>query len=408
MFPTEPHSRSLAGQLAHALPVLDAAQTNEAAMAFWQAHPGQESAAVVREGRPVGLLNRHAFMEVWAQPFKRELFGRKACESWMDAAPLVVDAGLPLRELAARAVQAGTRALAHGFITVAADGRYHGIGTGLALLEATSAAEAARARDVRASIEYASHIQRAQLEVSARELARACPDHALLWEPRDVVGGDCYFFRAHPRGLVGAVLDCTGHGVPGAFMTLIALSVLERAVEEAGAALPDPGALLGALNAGIKRALGQREGEGGSRDGSDDGLDGAAFVLPEGGRLMAWAGARLPLFVVRGERVDVLEPSRVSVGYRDTPGDARWQTQALVLPQGALVALMTDGLPDQVGGLKGIPLGRRRIAETLSACAGLPAAEAAHTLRRVLADWQREEPRRDDLTALLLSPRGGA
>jgi len=393
----------VAGQLVRPLPTIGRATPNEEVMQFWSDHPGQEMAAVVDEGRPIGLLTRHAFMEAWAKPFQREVFGRKGCEAFMDRAPLLVEAGEPISALAARAVRSGAGVLRSGFIACRA-GRYAGVGTGFAILEAASAAEAAKAEQLRANVEYAALIQRAQLEVSREALASAWPDHAILWSPRDVVGGDCFFFCARPEGLVGAVLDCTGHGVSGAFMTLIALAALERALEASG--LPDPGTVLGQVNARVKRLLGQQVEAEVTGLRADHGFDGACFVIPAGGSEVRSAGAHLPLLVATETGVEVIEGTRTSAGYRATPDEQTWPTSVVSLPMPGALVLATDGVSDQVGGPRAIPFGRRRLARTVAAAGlqGAPATLAA--IERALLDWQGDEPRRDDVTAVVLGAGG--
>ncbi|MFP3758004.1 protein-serine/threonine phosphatase, partial [Cupriavidus sp. SIMBA_020] len=91
-------------------------------------------------------------------------------------------------------------------------------------------------------------------------LSTTLPDAALVWEPRDVVGGDFYHFAAFADGWFGAVADCTGHGVPGAFMTLLASASLSQALEQLGPR--DPSALLAAVNRSVKALLGQINGVG--------------------------------------------------------------------------------------------------------------------------------------------------
>jgi hypothetical protein len=96
--------------------------------------------------------------------------------------------------------------------------------------------QAERNRQIMHSIDYASTIQRAMLRTS-RECWRHAARRALVWEPRDVVGGDFYHFAAFEDGWFAALADCTGHGVPGAFMTLIASSLLTQALEQMGRAI---------------------------------------------------------------------------------------------------------------------------------------------------------------------------
>jgi serine phosphatase RsbU (regulator of sigma subunit) len=397
-----------AGTIARDLPAVDLARSNDEVMGLFNGRSALEALAVVEAGRPVGLINRSAFLEAYVRPFAREIYGRKSCATWMDRAPLVVESDLPVELLVHRAVGCGAKVLKDGFITVR-DGAYAGIGTGFALLEAMSAIEAEKTRQLMASIEYASMIQRSHLGPSDQELARAIPDHGVAWLPRDVVGGDCYFFRRTGRGLFGAVLDCTGHGVPGAFMTLIALSFLDQHVAEGRC---EPGEVLGALDAQIKRVLGQGEGSAGAErpDHSDDGLDGACLLLPPGGGELRFAGARLPLFLARqdGQPATVIDGERMSVGYHDTPAGHPWTTQRIPLSPGDLIAIATDGAFDQIGGPKRIGFGRRRLAQLVGDQRGQPAATLPAAFQGALAAWQGSEARRDDVTLVALAVEGRA
>ena len=131
--------------------------------------------------------------------------------------------------------------LTDGFI-ITRGGLFAGVGHGLQLMRAVADMQVARNRQIMHSIEYASVIQQSLLRSSREALARACPGADLVWEPRDVVGGDFYQFSQDGDGWFATVADCTGHGVPGAFMTLIATSSLGQAIKEHGPR--DPAALL--------------------------------------------------------------------------------------------------------------------------------------------------------------------
>lgn len=237
------------------------------------------------------------------------------------------------------------------------------------------------------SIEYASVIQQSTLRSSLDALARACPEGHLVWEPRDVVGGDFYQFSTAPEGWFATVADCTGHGVPGAFMTLIASTSLNQAIEQHGAR--DPARLLGSVNRSIKQMLGQM-GEQDGTPGSDDGMDAACFWFePAQGRLV-FAGARLSLFVLRpgAEAVELIEGQRKGVGYMDSEFDFSWTNQELALPAGSLVFVSTDGLIDQVGGPRAIALGKRRVRELLLAHREETPAQVNRAVLDALQAWQ--------------------
>ena len=143
------------------------------------------------------------------------------------------------------------------------------------------------------SVRYASRIQSAMLP-TRDALARSMHDYFLIWEPRDIVGGDFFWFHRTDLGYFIIVGDCTGHGVPGAFMTLIACGLLDRhlrAVES-----PSPGMLLGLLHRDLQLMLGQ----GGESDGeTDDGFEAGVCFVSDAQRKLVFAGAHFSLWRAR-------------------------------------------------------------------------------------------------------------
>ncbi|MFM9925011.1 SpoIIE family protein phosphatase [Variovorax sp. H27-G14] len=389
-----------AADLCTAVPCMTTDDTNEKVMEVFNRHRELVSLPVLEAHRPIGLINRNIFLSQMSQPFRVELYGRKSCIAFMDKDPLVVDAALDLETLTFKTVAHGEKALSDGFI-VTREGAFAGVGNGLQLMRVVADLQVSRNREIMHSIEYASVIQRSTLRSSLDALARACPEAHLVWQPRDVVGGDFYQFSTEADGWFATVADCTGHGVPGAFMTLIASSSLNQAIEQHGAR--DPARLLGNVNRSIKQMLGQMDGQTdgrGATPGSDDGMDAACFWFePAQGRLV-FAGARLSLFVLRpgADTVELVEGQRKGVGYMDSEFDFSWTNQELRLPAGSLVFVSTDGLIDQVGGPRAIALGKRRVRELLLAQRECTPAQVNRAVLDALQAWQGEHHRRDDLT----------
>jgi len=400
-----------ARDLLHERPVVQLDTTNEDVRVFLAGHPDLEVVAVVNEqNRPVGLINRFIFAEAYAHPFAREVYGKRSCIAWMDKDPMVMEEETGIEALIKAALAKGPRVLKDGFIGTR-DGRYIGQGTGFALMKAMEAIENERSRQVMESIEYASTIQRSHLRTSNLHLAEALKDYALHWAPRDVVGGDCYFFRRTQAGLFGAIVDCTGHGVPGAFMSLITLSFLGFLIGD-GQKRVRPGQALSLLNQHIKAVLSQTQApeldawEVDSLRPSDDGLDAACFLLEPDGSRLVFAGARMPMLIVNAdpEESRIIEAERMGVGYVGTPDDHLWQDQEVALPCGSRVVIPTDGITDQVGGPNGLSLGRRRLMEWLGGASSLSAEAIGQRFLDHLGAWQGEQVRRDDATFLVFTP----
>jgi phosphoserine phosphatase RsbU/P len=390
-----------AGQIAIEAPAIPAEMTNAELQEFLLASPDLDAVAVVRDNRPIALVNRNVFMEQYGRPFSREVFGKRGCLTFADDAPLIVAHDTPIEVVVRHAVEPSSRVMKDGYICTRHDD-YFGVGSGMALVKAMSDLEAEKTRQLLSSIDYASAIQQSSLRNSNREMSACLPSARLTWLPRDVVGGDCYFFRPTRHGMFGAIIDCTGHGVPGAFMTLITLSYLENQVS-AGCDEPDPAQILSDLNRYIKRVLGQNAGD--RKAGtlleakSDDGLDAFLFTLTDGGTTLRYAGARLEMAVVApdGGEMSFFEGDKMGVGYSDTPDGFVFTLRQAQLPAGYRAFVTTDGIIDQIGGPKQIALGRKRLYKLLDDERRQTPHTFTETLLARFADWQGEQHRRDDV-----------
>ncbi|MET0518946.1 MAG: SpoIIE family protein phosphatase, partial [Burkholderiaceae bacterium] len=341
-----------AADLCVAVPSMTTEQTNEEVMEAFSRHRELNSLPVVEGVQPIGLINRNIFLSQMSKPFHRELYNRKSCIAFMDKEPLIVDAGMGIEELTFRTVAHGEKALSDGFI-ITRGGAFAGVGQGLQLMRVVAEVQAARNRQIMHSIEYASVIQRSMLRSSREALGQMMAEGRgeadLVWEPRDVVGGDFYQFGTQPDGWFATVADCTGHGVPGAFMTLIASITLSKAIEQQGPR--DPAALLASVNRSIKQMLGQMETVGAGQEGvpgSNDGMDAACFWFDARSRQLSFAGAKTSLFLLQPGQagVEMIDGERQGVGYVDSDFDFRWSTRQLALQPGSLVFVTTDGLID--------------------------------------------------------------
>lgn len=396
MRPTLPRDHRCAGDLCNEVPAIESDSTNSHVMEIFTAHRERACLAVVEGERPIGLINRNIFLSQMSKPFHRELYDRKSCIAFMDKEPLIVDAQMSIEELTFKTVAFGEKALADGFI-VTRNGRFAGLGNGLELMAVVAAMQAEKNRQMMQSIEYASVIQRAMLRASREALTSTLSDASLLWEPRDVVGGDFYHFCAYPDGWFGAIADCTGHGVPGAFMTLIASSSLTRALGQLGPR--NPASLLSAVNRSVKELLGQVDGLDGTPE-SDDGLDAAFFWFENATQILNFAGARMALHVLHpdADQLQTIAGQRMGVGYVDSDFDYEWSISTAQMHPASLIFIATDGLIDQIGGPKKIAFGKRKAFDTIVEQRDQPSAVICEALQAALAVWQGEQSRRDDLT----------
>lgn len=396
MRPKLPRDHRSAGDLCKEVPAIESSATNALVMDIFTSQKDMTCLAVLEGRRPIGLINRNIFLSQMSRPFHRELYDKKSCIAFMDKQPLIVDAQMSIEALTFKTVEYGEKALSDGFI-VTRDGDFAGLGNGLQLMGVVAAMQAEKNRQMMQSIEYASVIQRAMLRASRDALKSILDDAALLWEPRDVVGGDFYHFGDYPDGWFGAIADCTGHGVPGAFMTLIASSSLTRALAQCGPR--DPARLLSAVNRSVKELLGQVEGVD-EHPESDDGLDAAFFWFDNARQVLSFAGARMSLAVLHAgaEQVETCAGQRMGVGYVASELDYRWAATEVPMAPGSLMFIATDGLTDQIGGPRNIAFGKRKAFDTLLAHRHAPATAICQALQGALASWQGAQTRRDDLT----------
>ena len=247
------------------------------------------------------------------------------------------------------------------------------------------------------SLRYASRIQAAVLP-ARRELDEVAADHFLIWEPRDIVGGDFFWFQPINDGYAVMVGDCTGHGVPGAFMTLIAWGLLDRMLRSADN--DNPSQVLTGLHRGVQSLLGQDEQQGETDDGLEAGI---CFINPKQ-RKMIFAGARFSLWRANQKGVIEIKGDRKGLGYRRYPLETEYTDIALSFESSDTFYLTTDGLIDQIGGPRGRSFGKRRFQELLKKNRGVPMSEQEESLRHALAAYQGQQLRRDDLTVLGFVP----
>lgn len=243
------------------------------------------------------------------------------------------------------------------------------------------------------SIDYAANIQRSILP-HRDSFSTFFSDHLVIWQPRDRVGGDVYWNRIWGDGILIILADCTGHGVPGAFMTLIATGALDRAQDEVTPG--DIAKLLQRMHQLIQLTLGQHTGSG----TSDDGLElGAVYIDGEQSN-MTFAGARFSVFATDGTNTTETKGDKTGIGYRGVPYGVEFTTHTIPVGAEFSYYLASDGYTDQVGGEKARMFGKKRFKTELCAMHEKPMEEQARMLLDVLADYQGKQPRRDDVSII--------
>jgi len=246
---------------------------------------------------------------------------------------------------------------------------------------------------ISSSIDYASRIQRSILP-ETDDISSAFKDHFIIWEPRDVVGGDIYWAGHWGDGFLLILGDCTGHGVPGAFMTLISMGAIDRAMGEVK--VGHVGDLLTRMHQFIQITLSQHY-EGGE---SDDGIELGAVFFKMDQPDMIFSGARFDLFISDGVELSTIKGTKAGAGYRGIPHDQDYAENTISLSPGQKFYMTSDGLIDQIGGVKRRAFGKRRLKELLETVYELPFEDQKNRLIDSLRQHQGNENRRDDVSVI--------
>jgi serine phosphatase RsbU (regulator of sigma subunit) len=258
--------------------------------------------------------------------------------------------------------------------------------------------ELVRTRDeIDSSIRYAARLQNALLpkqypgDISFK----------VHWRPRDLVGGDIYFVHSLPDRVYIAVVDCTGHGVPGAFLSIIARSVLERAIDEHED--QNAGDYLTKAHSLVMETLSQQDN---ANEKIDEGFDGGVCIYHRKQQRLEFAGAKSSLFRVNNTGASEIKGDRKSVGSSRSGGAFQFNTHVIDNPEGAFV-MLTDGITDVMSAEdRPIAFGRRRVLRTLQNSTQFTPDGLVSNIMTNVDLYRGGAPYRDDLTLLAFSING--
>lgn len=245
------------------------------------------------------------------------------------------------------------------------------------------------------SIRYAQTIQAAILP-DADDMAEAFPGHFVIFKPRDIVSGDFYWFHADGDRVFLAVVDCTGHGVPGAFMSMMGYALLNKMIVEHE--LTDPASILEQLHIEVRRALKQAAGKGAA-----DGMDMALCRIHPADRKVVFAGAKSKLYWAKkndaGTEPATIKGDRKPIGGRQTEQKRTFTNHELQLAAGDMIYMASDGFTDQYDPDQK-KYGSIRFRELLGRVSGQTEGEQKDVLTKELADHQGSEDQLDDITVI--------
>ncbi len=247
-------------------------------------------------------------------------------------------------------------------------------------------------KEITDSIRYASRIQRAILP-SDEILLKTLPEHFVLYLPRDIVSGDFFWLSKSGEKIVIVAADCTGHGVPGAFMSMLGVSFLYEIVNKEG--IMQPASILNFLREHVKHTLSQT----GKRDEAKDGMDISLCVFDPNGMKLEWAGAYNPLYLIRkGELIEYkADKMPIAIHMND---HLPFTNHEIAIEKGDTFYISSDGYADQFGGEDGRKFMSKKYKEMLLQIWDKPMDEQKELLNKAHLDWKGSHEQVDDILVM--------
>ncbi|THB64219.1 MAG: hypothetical protein D6B26_05155 [Spirochaetaceae bacterium] len=246
------------------------------------------------------------------------------------------------------------------------------------------------------SLNYAQRIQTAVLPSDSELQSLLGSEHFRIWKPRDIVGGDFYWCQVTKAGTGWLIVgDCTGHGVPGALMSMLAISLLNR--EKNNLDPRAPHLFLEEFNKLIMETLNRL----GTESKVKDGMDMLALHIDGDAREINWSGARLGIYHCQADgQISTIKGSNRSIGDRKRQAQRSFQHNKLKLGKGDSIYLTSDGYLDQNGGARGFSFGRQRFVSLISNLKALPMSKQASLLEGSMYEYAHGIPQRDDILVI--------
>ena len=246
-------------------------------------------------------------------------------------------------------------------------------------------------KEITDSINYAERIQRSFL-ASKELLNENLKDHFVFFKPKDIVSGDFYFAEKLNNGsFLLATADSTGHGVPGAIMSLLNITSLEKAIENQD----QPSDILNTT----RKIIIERLKNDGSTEGGKDGMDCSVICFDFKKKKIIVSAANNPVWIVRGSETIEIKPDKMPVGKHDKQ-HVSFTQQTIDIKKGDVIYTITDGFSDQFGGSLGKKFMSKKLRELLSKNAHLPMEEQRTILENTFISWVGDLEQIDDVTLI--------
>jgi len=244
-------------------------------------------------------------------------------------------------------------------------------------------------REITDSINYAKRIQNAILP-PPKLVKEYIPDSFILYKPKDVVAGDFYWMEQKEDKILFAAADCTGHGVPGALVSVICNNGLNRSVREYN--LIDPGEILDKTREVVVSEFEKSEEE------VKDGMDISLCALDFNNQVLHWAGANNPLWIIRDGEIVATKSNKQPIGVVDNP--LPFTTHKIALQKGDVIYVFTDGFQDQFGGESGKKFKPANFKKLLLSISAEPMAKQLEIIDNTFENWKGELEQLDDVCVI--------
>ena len=261
------------------------------------------------------------------------------------------------------------------------------------LLEATNLEISRQKKEITDSINYAKKIQTALMPKESQFKA-LLPNSFVFYRPKDIVSGDFYWVEKSTEGsiLVSAV-DCTGHGVPGAFMSVIGINLLNSAASEHS--INQPSKVLEFMNIGVRNALQKSQSEDNLKDGMDIGF--CQVDLEK--RLLYFAGAYNPIVLFKGKECIIIKGDKLPIGGEKT-AESEYTNHQIQLNEGDRFYLFTDGFGDQFGGPEGKKYKKQRLISYLESIQNHGLENQLQSIEKEFYAWMGNQEQVDDVLVI--------
>jgi len=244
-------------------------------------------------------------------------------------------------------------------------------------------------KELTESIRYASYIQKALLP-SPLLFKKLLPDHFVLFQPKDIVSGDFFWITRKKSDIIIAVADCTGHGVPGAFMSILGITTLREVINRGS--YSSAGSILNQLREGIMKALNQT----GEEFEQKDGIDMALCLLNTESNEIEFAGAFNPIYVIQNKRLIEINGDKMPIGVA-AEEERPFTTHRFSLEADNVIYLFTDGFVDQFGGAKGKKFKYQPFRNLILKIHEMPMHKQKEEFQKAFEKWKGEHSQLDDL-----------